>query len=66
MKQKLYKHSMGSWTRYRDQLAPMLKELKKQIPKLKKSGALPYPDKMNWELDPNFPYHPVPSQASEL
>jgi hypothetical protein len=56
VKQKLYKHSMGSWTRYQHQLEPMIAELKKQLPKLKKLGALPYADKMNWKLDPAFSY----------
>jgi hypothetical protein len=34
----------------------MVDELKKRLPKLKKSGALPYADKMNWALDPGFNY----------
>lgn len=58
VKQKLYTHSMGAWTRYVDQLEPMTAELRKHLPKLKKAGALPYQDKMNWALDPGFVYHP--------
>lgn len=58
VKQKLYTHSMGAWTRYENQLEPMITELRKHLPKLKKAGALPYADKMNWELDPDFVYHP--------
>jgi len=56
VKQKLYTHSMGSWTRYKTQLEPMSAELRKFLPGLRKLGALPFPDKMNWDLDPNFDY----------
>jgi hypothetical protein len=47
---------MGSWTRYKHQLEPMSAELRKYLPALRKSGALPFPDKMNWNLDPAFDY----------
>jgi hypothetical protein len=70
VKQKLYKHSMGSWTRYQHQLEPMIAELRKQLPKLRKLGVLPYADKMNWNLDPAFSYNGAelkqPSQLEEL
>lgn len=56
VKQKLYTHSMGSWTRYKHQLEPMSAELRKHLPKLRKKGALPYMDKINWDLDPEFDY----------
>lgn len=56
VKQKLYTHSVGSWTRYKHQLEPMSAELRKYLPQLKKAHALPFYGKMNWELDPNFDY----------
>jgi hypothetical protein len=56
VKQKLYTHSMGSWTRYKDQLQPMIAELQKYLPKLKRSKSLPFIKDMNWNLDPNFDY----------
>jgi hypothetical protein len=63
VKQKLYTHSVGSWTKYKHQLQPMIEELKKHLPKLKKSGALPYADKMNWALDPGFDYEVMRRQV---
>lgn len=60
VKQKLYTHSVGSWTQYKHQLEPMSAELRKYLPKLKKARALPFSDKMNWELDPNFDYSMEP------
>jgi hypothetical protein len=47
---------MGSWTRYKDQLQPMIAELQKYLPKLKRSKSLPFIKDMNWDLDPNFDY----------
>ena len=64
MKQKLYTHSMGSWTRYTAQLQPMIEELRKHLPDLRKAGALPFLDKMNWELDPLFDYSPQQQQSA--
>ena len=42
----------------------MITELKKSIPKLQKAGALPYRDKMNWDLDPDFQYHSKSSSST--
>jgi hypothetical protein len=66
VRQKLYTHSVGAWTKYKHQLQPMIDELKKHLPKLKKSGALPYADRMNWALDAGFDYNVVQKLADSL
>ena len=56
VRQRLYSSSIGGWTKYAAELTPMIKLFRKYLPRLKKQGALPFPKKINWRMDPNFPY----------
>jgi len=47
---------VGSWTRYYRQLEPMRAALQQYLPDLMLRNALPYTDKMNWDLSPVFDY----------
>jgi len=42
----------------------MIAELRGYLPKLKEAGALPFPDKINWALDPDFDYTIIPVNGS--
>lgn len=64
VRQNIYKHSVGSWRRYAQQLQPMIDELNKYLPKLRKNKALPFASTMNWKLDPNFDYDAMLLQSS--
>ena len=59
VKQELYTHSIGAWTRYQHQLEPLASELRKYLPKLKQAGALPGFKEMNWELSADFDYESI-------
>ena len=59
VKQELYTHSIGAWTRYQHQLEPLATELRKYLPKLKQAGALPGIKEMNWELSADFDYESI-------
>ena len=56
MRQGLYSTHIGGWRRYSELLAPLATALQKHLPDLERHGALPFPDKMNWALDPEFDY----------
>ena len=56
VRQRLYSSSIGGWTKYAAELTPMIKLFRKYLPRLKKQRALPFPKKINWRMDPNFPY----------
>ena len=66
VRQKLYISSIGGWTKYADELAPMIKRFRKHLPRLKEQGALPLPKYMNWRMDPKFPYQGRPASAIEV
>jgi hypothetical protein len=55
VKQKLYKDSIGGWTKYSRELRDIKHELKKHLPVLAEQGALE-PAYLNWELDSTFNY----------
>jgi hypothetical protein len=55
VKQKLYKDSIGGWTKYSRELRDIKHELKKHLPVLAAQGALE-PAYLNWELDSTFNY----------
>jgi hypothetical protein len=35
---------------------PIITEFRKYLPHLKKKKMLPFPDKINWNMDVDFPY----------
>ncbi len=47
---------MGGWRQYADHVQPIISEFRKFLPHLKKKKMLPFPDKINWNMDPDFPY----------
>ena len=42
----------------------MIDELNKYLPRLIKTKALPFMDKINWQLDVNFPYDEADTSSS--
>lgn len=52
----MYHHSIGNWRRYAKELQPMIQEFRKYLPYLDELGALPFRDKVNWEMREDFPY----------
>jgi hypothetical protein len=55
VRHKLYRGAIGSWRRYAKQLEPVRVALKKHLLDLERKGfELPYPNDINWELDPDW------------
>ena len=52
----IHNHSVGGWTKYKDQLEWLRNMWLLEVPALRKAGALPFEDLMNWEADPDFAY----------
>ena len=52
----IYSNSIGKWRKFADQLKPIRKLLRPALSKMLAEGDLPFPESMNWELDPHFPY----------
>lgn len=63
----MYKHSVGGWRQYAEHVQPIITEFRKYLPYLKKKKMLPFADKINWNMDVDFPYdreEPAPAAGS--
>ena len=56
VRQGLYSSHLGAWRRYAVQLRPLIKALNKYMPALRRAGALPFADRVNWGLDSEWDY----------
>ena len=56
VRQGLYSSHVGGWRKYAKQLRPIKEALKRFLPDLRRRGALPFEDDMNWDLDVDFDY----------
>jgi hypothetical protein len=56
VRQKLYKHSVGGWRAYGEQIKPIIDEFQKYLPYLRKKNLLPSVRSMNWQMDKDFSY----------
>lgn len=48
--------AVGIWRNYKKQMKPIINLLKPHLKALKYSRGLPFPEFINWELDPDFDY----------
>lgn len=64
VRQSTYTSSIGSWRRYAEQLAPLRRELQRQMAAVDATTAredsdylLPFGDDVNWQMKEDFNYH---------
>ncbi len=57
MRHQISSKYIGVWRNYSPYLSKAVKEMNRSLPRLRKQGALPYSDQINWRLDPLFDYN---------
>jgi tetratricopeptide (TPR) repeat protein len=57
VRQGLYVTAIGKWVKFKKQLEPIRKLLLPRLKEMLARGQLPFPDQINWLLDPDYDYH---------
>ena len=60
----IYSSGIGKWRKFATQLEPIRQLLLPIMKRMKKNKELPFPNEINWLLDPDFPYEePIPGSS---
>mmetsp|Transcript_2943 Transcript_2943/g.4462 ORF Transcript_2943/g.4462 Transcript_2943/m.4462 type:complete len:1306 (-) Transcript_2943:83-4000(-) len=56
VRQGIFKSGVGKWTKYYQQMQPIRRLLLPHLQAMHERGDLPFKNKINWLLDPKYPY----------
>lgn len=59
MRKGIYSSGIGKWRKFAKQLEPIRQLLLPVMQRMKRKNQLPFPDEINWLLDPEYPYEEV-------